>query len=352
MAKEGRTTVYNKITSPEKMKLVNPDNIALEEDFLAFLKAGDKSKGTITQYQANIHVFWCWNLEYNKNKSWIDVKKRELIRWQNHCMQEYGWSPKRIRTVKSALSSLSKYIVEYMDDEYPNYVPIVDKISNPANVPVRKKTVYKEEDLQKILDELTAKEQYMKACYFALAMYSGRRKAELARFKVSYFTKENTICQGSLYKTPEEITTKGRGSRGKLLTVYTLARPFQPYLDNWLAERERLGITSDWLFPKYEGGKWVDKQVGVTTMDSWGQMFNQMSMRISGKPFYAHALRHFFTTKLAESNVPPSVIQNIVGWESADMVALYDDSPKDAQFDKYFGAEGIRMVKQTSLEDL
>lgn len=352
MAKEGRSTVYNRITSPEKMKQINPVNLELEVDFLAYLAASDKSKGTIKQYTANLHVFWCWNLEYNKNKSWIDVKKRELIRWQNHCIQEYGWAPKRIRTVKSALSSLSKYIVEYMDDEYPNYIPIIDKISNPTNVAVRKKTVYSDEELQQILDELVSKEQYMKACFLALAIYSGRRKAELARFKASYFDDKNLICDGALYETPQEIVTKGRGSRGKLLTVYVLAKPFKPYFDLWMRQRQELGIESQWLFPMYECGKWHDEQVKITTIDSWSRTFNEISLKLCGKNFYPHSLRHFFTSRLSAANIPSSVIQNMVGWESADMVALYDDTPKNAQFDKYFGAEGIKQVKQTSLEEL
>ena len=32
--KNGRTTVYNNITSDEKLQQVNPENIQLEEDFL------------------------------------------------------------------------------------------------------------------------------------------------------------------------------------------------------------------------------------------------------------------------------------------------------------------------------
>ena len=43
----------------------------------------------------------------------------------------------------------------------------------------------------------------------------------LTRFKASYFDKENLICDGALYKTPEKMQTKGRGQRGKLLDVYT-----------------------------------------------------------------------------------------------------------------------------------
>lgn len=44
-----------------------------------------------------------------------------------------------------------------------------------------------------------------------------------------------------------------------LLDVYILAKPFQPYLDLWLKQREELGITSDWLFPQYKDGKWLDE---------------------------------------------------------------------------------------------
>ncbi len=34
--KEGRTTVYNDITSKEKLEKVNPENISLENDFLEY----------------------------------------------------------------------------------------------------------------------------------------------------------------------------------------------------------------------------------------------------------------------------------------------------------------------------
>ena len=71
-----------------------------------------------------------------------------------------------------------------------------------------------------------------------------------------------------------------------------------------------------------------------------------------GKPFYWHSLRHYFTTKLKSSGIPDSVVQDIIGWDSADMVKIYDDTPSEEQFEKYFGAEGIKEVKQSSLSDL
>ena len=346
--KEGRSTVYNNITSEDKMEQVNLENIQLENDFLEYLASIDRAKSTIKQYKANLHVFWCWNLEFNRNKFFVDLTKREISKFQSHAMTVWGWSPKRIRTVKATISSLSNYIENILDDEFEGYKPIVRKIESPADVAVRDKSVFNAEELQDLLDRLVESENYMKACALALAMNNGRRKAELTRFKVSYFTDDNLICDGALYKTPEKMTTKGRGSRGKLLDVYTLAKPFKPYLDLWLKQRKELGINSDWLFPKCKDGEWIDESIDTVLLDSWGNTFTRMT----NKPFYWHSIRHYFTTSLLEYNLPESVVQDIVGWQSSDMVRIYDDRSNEAQFEKYFGADGIKQVKETSLEEL
>jgi len=44
-----RTTVYNNITSPEKLSQVNQENIDLMNDFLDYLKSVDKAASTIKQ---------------------------------------------------------------------------------------------------------------------------------------------------------------------------------------------------------------------------------------------------------------------------------------------------------------
>ena len=168
------------------------------------------------------------------------------------------------------------------------------------------------------------------------------------KIQIKYFDKENLICEGALFKTPEKIVTKGRGLKGKLLDVYTLAKPFQPYLNLWMEERKRLGIRSEWLFPKNENGKWVNKPIRTATLDYWAKTFSTMIH----KHFYWHSMRHYFTTKLSEANLPDSVIQDIVGWESIEMVSVYVDTSADKKLDKYFGADGFKEVQQTELKEL
>lgn len=343
----GRSTVYNSIVTPEKLEQCNKENIALGNDFLEYLASIDRSKTTIEAYRHDLNIFWCVCHDLLGDKFFVNLSKRDIAKFQNYGINTLGWSPSRTRRVKSTISSLSNYIENMLDDEFENYKPIVRKIESPSNTTVREKTVYSEEQLQNILDKLVEKERYDLACMVSLAMNGGRRKAELTRFKVSYFNDEN-IIYGSLYKTPEKIKTKGRGSRGKLLTCYTLVKPFKPYLDMWLKKRQELGIESDWLFPNKVDGEYLNEPMPSEKVDTWANSINNLSE----VPFYFHSLRHYFTTACSKSGLPDDVIKSLVGWQNLDMVMLYKDVTADEQFSKYFGEDGIKKVKTTSLTDL
>ena len=323
-----RTTIRNKITNEESLSLILPENKSLLEDFLVYLQSVDRSPNTIYHYKSDLEIFFVFNLEQNGNKRFTEITKRDFVRFQNHAINVWKWSPKRIRTVKSALSSLSNYIENILDDEYPGFRSLINKIESPANVPVREKSVFTEEELQKLLDHLVEEKQFRKAALLALAMYSGRRKSELTRFKVSYFREENVLFN-SLWKTDEKVRTKGRGSNGKQIHLYVLKDKFEPYLKLWLEDRERRGIDSEWLFVSL---RHPDQQITEEALNNMAYEFTEFL----GKDFYWHAMRHFFTTMLARQNVPVSVIQDMISWESADMVALYTDIDADENIGTYF----------------
>ena len=341
----GRSTVYNNITTPELLEQVLPSNTQLADDFIDYLKSIGRADTTIEQYKSDLRIFWVWNLQYNQNKEFIKITKREFARFQNHCLNEWGWSPKRTRRVKSVLSSMSNYIENILDEEpeFEGYRAVVRKIESPADDVVREKTIFTMEELQGLLDYLVEHGEYEKACMLSLAMNSGRRKAELPRFKVDYFKDEN-VRFGSLYKTPEKVRTKGRG-KGKYLELYVMKKPFDPYLNLWLNERKRLGIESEWLFPLKSNPA---EPMKPETLDSWADTFS----RVLNKSFYWHSLRHMFCTECLKNNLPSSVVQEIIGWDSADMVNLYDDRDADETLAKYFDENGIKQVETKNLGDI
>ena len=317
----------NNITSPEKLSLVNPLNTQLLDDFIDYSRSIERSDTTIIGYKNDIQIAWVWCLEHNDNKFFINWTKRNIVAYQNWLLNNNDNSPARIRRLKAALSSLSRYIEDVLDDEYPDFRNIVNKVGNPVKHPVRQKTIWTDEELESLLSYLISKRRYKKACYLALGMYSGRRKAELCRFKVSDFTPDKLVCGGALYKSAP-IKTKGRGG-GKYIPCYTLAKKFDPYLKYWMDYRQANGIDSEWLFPDKKD---PTMHVKVSTVNNWVNSFT----RISGKPSYIHSLRHYFTTSLVRAGIPDSVISQIVGWESTDMCKLYTDIEADEQIAMYF----------------
>lgn len=339
----GRKTKMNSITSTELLAQINPQNAELLCGFLDYLKSVQRSETTIAAYESDINIAWVWCLQYNNNKFFVDWTKRNIIAYQNWLLTQNENSPARIRRLKASLSSLSNYIEAVLDDEFPKFRNIIHKVESPANRPVREKTVWDDDELEAILDKLIEKREYEKACFLALAMFSGRRKAELCRFRVSDFDEERLVCGGALYKSAP-IRTKGRGA-GKMLQCYTLAKRFKPYLDMWMNERKKRGIESVWLFPSAQD---TSEQIQISTVNSWAETFS----RLAGKPAYLHSLRHYFTTSLSRAGIPDNVITQIVGWESADMCKLYTDIDADEQIGAYFKDGEIVANRQKSIDEI
>jgi len=329
----GRTTVYNEITSSEKIARINPKNIELINDFLDYLVSVDRSPNTIAGYKNDLYIFFCWNIDNNDNKYFVDLTKREVAKFQKYAMTEWKWSSNRLARVKSCLSSLSNYIENILDDEIKNYRSIIYKIESPVKQTVREKTIITDQEVDNVLKQLVEDKKYSIACAFALAAFSGARKSELLRFKTAFFDDENIMSDAALYRTPETIQTKGRGVQGKPSIKYTLL-DFKKYLDLWIKEKnEKHFKESEYIFSNADG-----KVYTIGTLDSYAQTIT----RYLGKPFYFHALRHQLCTRLFKLGVPSDVIQAYFNWSSADMLSVYNDSEASDSFGKFFTSEGIK----------
>lgn len=338
-----RKTVYNSITSAEKLSLVNPDNLDLMEDFLEYLSSIDRSPATIKQYRADLKIFWCWNLEHNKNKYFVDLKKREIAKFQNYAINTWGWSPKRTKRVKSVLSSLSNYIEDILDDEIEDFKPIIRKIENPKDIAVREKSVIPDHLVELLLNTLVEKHKYEQACAVAVAASSGMRKSELLQMKMSYFNEEHLKYEG-LYETPK-IRTKGHGKLGTPMEKYIMVDA-KYYVDLWAKQRDELGIECDDMFVvrNADDTDWIPRK----NVDHWTKTFSH----IIGMPFYFHALRHYVCTKLHKYNLPAPVIQEFFGWASADMMQIYNDLSAKDDFGKFFTKDGLVEGKTGSLSEV
>lgn len=329
-----RTVTYNSLTSPELIAQVNSNNKRLMEDFLAYCASTGISEGTVKQYDHDLDIFFVWVLQHADNKDFVKITKRDFVAFQSWLINTNKNSSARVRRLKSCISSLSNYVENVLDDEegYAGYHSIIRKIPSPPKAPKQEKTVWTQEELDHLLQSLVEMGEYKKACFVALGIYSGRRKAELTIYRVCDFDDENLLCNGALYRTKDKIKTKGRGT-GKYMYCYTLAKPFKPYFDMWMQERERLGIHSDWLFPDANN---PEEPLKISTINSWTDLFS----RITGKEFYMHSLRHACVSNLSRAGLPDNAIQMFIGWDSADMVNVYKDIDENEVLGMYFDENG------------
>lgn len=339
-----RKTKMNSITTPELIAQVNKDNMDLLREYLDYLRSIQRSETTIAGYENDILIAFVWCLQNNNNKFFVEWTKRNIVAYQNWLLNINGNSPSRIRRLKASLSSLSNYICNVLDEDFPTFRNIINKVESPVNQPVREKTVFTEEQIDDLLSNLTEKGKHDKACAVALALYSGRRKSELLRFRMSDFDDSKLVCGGSLYKT-SPIKTKGRGVHGKQLECFCLAKKFKPYLDRWIEQRESAGIDSEWLFPDKTD---TTKQMQISTLNSWATSFS----KIMGVDFYWHAMRHMTVTNFKRAGMPDTVIQQYIGWSDISMVPVYVDMQADEQLAMYFNEDGMTIPEQKSLDEL
>lgn len=326
----GRKTFRKVITSPELTAQINKDNIKLMERFLKNF-ATKRSPKSVTVYRSNLIIFLTWNLLYNENKLFTDIRKIEYADFFDFCVSELRWNANRYHQCHSSLSSFSAWIENYFDEDYPQFRNLLPKIEKPSKEAIREKTILKEEDINKIFSILEEENRTQEQCLLALAISCGARVSELAQFTLSLIDEENTVFDGLFLETTEKIRTKGSGVQGKMLKKYILKDMFLPYYHKWLAERDEIikktNQDHDFIFITKDGSP-ANADRLRDWISTWGDIVEQ--------PIYPHSLRHYQISLLKRLEIDDDLIVYLTGWAEGTghtMISIYNDNElTDTQF--------------------
>lgn len=325
-----RKTFRKVITSPELTAQINKDNIKLMERFLKNF-ATKRSPKSVTVYRSNLIIFLTWNLLYNENKLFTDIRKIEYADFFDFCVSELRWNANRYHQCHSSLSSFSAWIENYFDEDYPQFRNLLPKIEKPSKEAIREKTILKEEDIDKIFSILEEENRTQEQCLLALAISCGARVSELAQFTLSLIDEENTVFDGLFLETTEKIRTKGSGVQGKMLKKYILKDMFLPYYHKWLAERDEIikktNQDHDFIFITKDGSP-ANADRLRDWISTWGDIVEQ--------PIYPHSLRHYQISLLKRLEIDDDLIVYLTGWAEGTghtMISIYNDNElTDTQF--------------------
>lgn len=318
--RKGRETFRKVITSPELIAQINPKNQQLADRFLKNF-ATKRSPNSVISYRSNLNIFMCWNILWNENKFFVDIKKYELMDFFDFCVTELKWGSNRYAQMHSCLSSFSTWIENIYDEKYPTFRNLLPKIEKLPKEAVRKKSVFKKEELDKLMDWLGEQGKVNEQCLLALIMSSGSRASELLRFTIDMIDENHTAFEGLFLETTEDVRVKGRGVNGKYIPRYLIKDIFLPYYKQWLPVREQImketGKDHNFIFIRPDG-----EPALISTIRSWMEKWDD----VLDKHWYPHAGRHFWTTYLLSIGLEKELIQELQKWSSDALVDIYNDA--------------------------
>lgn len=316
----GRKTFRKVITSPELIEKVNPQNKILVEKFLKNF-ATKRSPKSVVVYRSNLNIFMCYNIMFNDNMPFVELKKRDLMEFFDYCVSELQWKSQRFHQMHSALSSFSTFIETYYDDEFPLFRNLLSKIEKLPKDAARKKSIFEKEELDKLMDWLGEINKPQEQCLLAIMMASGARASELVRFTTTMIDENHTVFEDLFLETTEEMQVKGRGTQGKKILRYIIKDLFLPYYKKWLPIREQImkenNKEHDFIFIRSDG-----EPAQVTTIRAWIEKWDA----VLDKHFYFHSIRHFWTTYLLGLGLEKEFVQELQDWSSDTLVNLYNDA--------------------------
>lgn len=314
-----RQMAYNVHNASDDWENVSKWNRQLVKMFMSYLGASDKSVKTKEKYLHNLKLFFQWVLNYQDNKNFEKIKKRDYMEWLDYLVNEQKLSPARVRVLRCTVSSFSNFCEDILsgDEDYPEFDKfrnLILKIKPPVLNNVREKTYLTKEQIEDLLSYCEVNEWWQECVYIAVSFYTGARIEEVLQFKRSDFKEEN-LKKG--YYITSQKRCKGRGSVGKVRTFKIKQEFIQEYLDKYLETRTD---DLDDLFIYEIISKGEVHPAKDATIRTWCKRF----AKHLNTPVYPHCFRSSIATVLSvEENKDISKIQSLLGHQSSATTQIY-----------------------------
>lgn len=323
----------------EMWSKVNKFNQKITEEFL--LESTQLSERTLGTYKSSLRIFFWWVYENCEDKSIIDFKSRDFLKYQNFLVRR-DLSSSSIRIKRAAISSINGYILTYYEEEYPTFKNfITKKIPAPPKADVHEKKPMNDEEWQLLLKTLEEREEWQKIAYLKFTYSTGCRRAEtrqLLKEIADYSLLEKEIevknKDGILEKKTartyltHDIRCKGRGKIGKVRKL-KFSEEAMESIKKWLEIRGE--DDNPYVFITKYNGKLNQASEGV--FNDWCK---DDFAKVIGRRVHPHQLREQRATDMVVTEGKSlESVKSLLGHESTETSKIYviqefDDSVDEA----------------------
>lgn len=320
---------YNKLLDESTWSDVNQGSKDLLEDYMLELEATGKSEKTRYQYFADIRGFLSWILRNGKNKSILELKKRDFRNFFLK-MSKQGTSNARINRLQSSIRNLLLYAED--TDDYDYDINEMRNVRGVPKEPVREVVFLSDDRVDKILQYLIDKKEYQKALYISLSYDSAARRNEIHQVKKEGFLDENQT----------NIVTGKRSKKFKLIYFNRT----KEIAELWLNQRGNDDIESLWVTG--EGDK--KRAASYETLYNWAISLRPIIRELFGEDIEiaSHSWRHIalenysdgshhVLKEMGKKELPIEVLKVIAHHSSTETTQSYLKDKDEEVLNETFG---------------
>jgi len=339
---DGKIADKISVVTDEEWSNVNKFNREITEEFLK--ESVNLSKQTLIQYKSGLRLFFRFVMEELDNKSIIDFKSRDFLRYQNYLTRR-GLSSSGIRFKRASISSLNGYIITYYEDLYPMFKNfITKKISSPEQCFVHEKKPLTPDEFDLLIKALEEKQEWQKIAYLEFSYSSGCRREEsrqLLKEVADYelIVKEKKVkndegieeIKTAKYYLTHEIRCKGHSQIGKVRRL-KYDQTAMKAIKKWLEVRGE--DDCPYVFVSKYRGK--INQISASSFNDW---CSGLFTEIVGRRVHPHLLRESKATNLVVfEGKSLETAQSLLGHNSSETTKIYvikdnEEDANDAFFD-------------------
>ena len=323
---------------------VNEFNRNMVQEYLD--NQAELSVKTKIAYESGLKIFFYWVKEHLNNKSFLEIKKKEFVRYLNW-LTNRGMSDSAIKFKKSCASAFCNYITMMYEEECPTFKSFVTKEMKIVKTGyVHEKEPITPDEYKMLCDKLTELEEWEKLAYLMFSYSTGCRRAEarqLLKEVVNYKPNEKeikvvdedgreTTAVSKSYQT-HMIRCKGSSIIGKQRKL-KFGEDVMAALQKWIEVRGEDDCPYMFVIKVEKTGE--VRQVAEGTFNGW---CSGLFTKLLGRRFHPHLTRESRATNIVVfEHKSPEVAQKLLGHNNVSTTTNHyiikdsDDDESDEAF--------------------
>ena len=299
---EGKIAKRSNDITDEMWNEVNEFNKEMVQEYLD--NQAELSVKTKIAYESGLKIFFYWVKEHLKNKSLLEIKKKEFVRYLNW-LTNRGLSDSAIKFKKSCVSAFCNYVMMMYEEEYPTFRSFVTSEMKVVKTGyVHEKVPLTPDEYEMLCKELEKREEWQKLAYLVFSYSTGCRRAEarqLLKEVAEYEPKEKNLKildeDGtekeviSKYYLTHTIRCKGASIVGKQRKL-KFGEDAMKWLKKWIEERGEDDCPYMFVIKQKNG---ETRQVAEETFNGW---CSGLFTRIIGRRIHPHIFRESRATNI------------------------------------------------------